>query len=64
MRWVGLIIIITYAMSLAGCGYIPTRKRQEYDSEEETYEQLKQERIQEHKRNIERLEPKEPSQLY
>ncbi len=51
-----------WLLYLSGCAYLPSRKRR--GSGQDDYEQIKQERIEDHKQNLKRLRPKEPSQLF
>jgi uncharacterized protein YceK len=58
MRWGWLLMVFMLCLTSTGCSSLRKRKRQG------GYEQIKQEKIEGHKQEIKRLNPKEPSQLY
>ncbi len=61
MRWSWFLIALFFISSV-GCSYIPKRRRR--SSGQNDYEQIKSERIEDHKKNLKRLRGQEPSQLY
>jgi hypothetical protein len=61
MMWNRLLAAFLF-ISFIGCSYLPKRRRQ--SSGQGDYEDIKSEKVEDHKEDLKRLRGQEPSQLY
>ncbi len=58
------LIIIIALWACISCSKVSQKESSYIITDEEKYDEIKKQRIKEHKDNIKRLRPKEPSQLF